>query len=316
MKNNDTSILPEKVSNQIAALSNDSIHGSTFLTKKAINIVKSYINEKDLSEINFETLKNMLSFIVDAQPTMALLFSFSNKFLFFLDELNEENKPIAENKESIITFLEHFSQSLKKGKSLISQNAIHHLLSTSVIATYSSSGTIQYTIEKLSEQNTSITVYCAESRPKYEGTLLAQSLAKKGIDVNLMTDATLFSKIKDVNSLVIGADAITKQGNINKIGSYPLAQLASDYTIPIYCLAHSLKIIPNEYSLQNESKKPDTDLLSEKQENIAVINYYFDTTPLNLFNGIITEKGFFQPVDIKEFIQKQSLHPFLRRNDS
>jgi methylthioribose-1-phosphate isomerase len=68
--------------------------------------------------------------------------------------------------------------------------------------------------------------------------------------------------------------------------------------------------------LQDEPKKPDKDILAEKQENIAVINYYFDTTPLNLFNGIITEKGFFQPVDIKEYIQKQSLHPFLKRNDS
>lgn len=313
MKRNDASILPKNVRNQIAALSNDSIHGSTFLTKKAINIAKFYINEKDPSEINFEILKNMLSFIVDAQPTMALLFSFSNNFLFFLDELNEENKPIAEKKESIITFLDHFSQSLKKGKSLISQNAIRYLLPMSVIATYSSSGTTQYTIEKLAEQNKSITVYCAESRPKYEGTLLAQSLAKKGIEVMLMTDATLFSKIKDVNSLVIGADAITKQGIINKIGSYPLAQLASDCTIPMYCLTHSSKIIPKEHSLRNESKKPDTDLLSEKQKNVNVVNYYFDTTPLNLFNGIITEKGFFQPDDIRKYIQNQSVHPFFRK---
>ena len=308
----DESSIPYLVRDEIEKLSKDGIHGSSFLTKKAISIVKLYIDGSDPSKIEIKTLMQIVQLIVQAQPTMALLFSFSNRLLLFLDQIYEKDFSEKEKKESILTFLESFSQSIDAGEKRICQNTADRLKSISPIATYSSSRTIKKTLELLHKKNNSLMVYCAESRPKNEGILLAKSLAEKNIDVSVMTDATLFSIIKKISALIIGADAITEKSVINKIGSYPLVQLAIQQKIPVYCLCHCYKLIPANYTMENEPKKPATDILENEQENITVINYYFDFTPLHLFTGFITEKGFLHTKELMKQIQNQDVHSFLK----
>lgn len=311
MKKNQSTIA-YNIKDKINELSKDSIHGSSFLTRKAINIVRLYLDEIKPSKIEMKTLTKIVQLIVQAQPTMALLINFSNRLLLFLDKIKEKDFSDEEKKQTILNFLELFNQSIETGEKRICQNAVDLLKSISPIATFSSSGTIQHTLELLHKKNNSLLVYCPESRPKNEGILLAKSLAENNIDVSVMTDATLFSIIKKVNALIIGADAITEKGVINKIGSYPLVKLATQQKIPVYCLFHSYKLIPPNFNLGNEPKKPATDILEKEQENITVINFYFDSTPLNYFTGFITDKGFFQTKELMKKIQNQDIHSSLK----
>jgi len=311
MKKNQSTI-DYNIRDKINELSKDSIHGSSFLTRKAINIVRLYLNETKPSKIEIKTLMNIVKLIVQAQPTMALLINFSNRLLLFLDKIKEKDFSDEETQQTILNFLELFNQSIETGEKCISQNAVDCLKSISPLATFSSSRTIQQTLQLLHKKNNSLLVYCAESRPKNEGILLAKSLARKNIDVSVMTDATLFSIIKKVNAIIIGADAITDKGVINKIGSYPLVKLATQQKIPVYCLCHYYKLIPPNFNLGNEPKKPATDILKKEQENITVINYYFDSTPLQYFTGFITDKGFFQPKELMKKIQNQDIYSSIK----
>lgn len=312
-KEQKLSDIPRSIQQQIQEIQNDSIHGSTFITKKAINIIKYYLNSsKKQTSFSIKTLQQILLSLAQAQPSMALLLNLSNQLLTYMETISNLETNQEKYTQSIQNFLEQFHQNLTQENKTISTHGLNYLKTVSSIALYSSSSTIQETIQLLVKQNKNLTIYCAESRPKKEGTALAQSLAKKQIQVSLMTDATLFSKISETQAVLIGADAITQRGITNKIGSHPLSLLAHLYNTDVYCLTSSYKLIPTEYVLPDETLKPFTDVLTEKNKKIDVINYYFDMTPLKLITGIITEKGFFTSDEIKKQLRKKTLHPYLK----
>ncbi|MDG6219289.1 MAG: hypothetical protein QCI00_07600, partial [Candidatus Thermoplasmatota archaeon] len=70
------------------------------------------------------------------------------------------------------------------------------------------------------------------------------------------------------------------------------------------------------YQLINEFRKPANEIFPQKENKINIINEYFDTTPLELFTGIITEHGLFNPKEVVNQLHKKSLHPLLKKNDN
>lgn len=303
--------LPSDIKKEIKAIKQDHIHGSTFLFHKAISILKK-MNSKKL-EFSQETIDHMVFDIIHAQPTMALLVNLSNDYLFALSEFKKKYKNQEKIVQSLRSFLQTYEQKITNADEAIQFNANKQFRSIDTLATYSSSGTIQKTIESLAKQNSNLVVFCSESRPKHEGTKLAKTVAGQGIQVKLMTDATLFSYIQKVKAIIIGADAITKQGIINKIGSYPLAVLAQKHNIPFYCVTQSYKILPEKYEIPDESPKPSRDIIQGSSSKLNVINYYFDTTPFSLISKVITEKGIQNPKEIQGEIQHKTLHHKLQK---
>jgi len=123
MKKNQSTI-DYNIRDKINELSKDSIHGSSFLTRKAIYIVRLYLNETKPSKIEIKTLMNIVKLIVQAQPTMALLINFSNRLLLFLDKIQETNFSDVEEDQKILYFLASFNQSIKTSEKCISQKAV------------------------------------------------------------------------------------------------------------------------------------------------------------------------------------------------
>lgn len=297
---------------QINEIKNDKVHGSTFITKKAINLVYNFVENIKNDFFPKRSLEQILILLTKVQPTMALLINFSNQLLLNLSIIFKKDITIKEKKDLTLSFINHFNTLLELTDKKISQYAYDHLKPVKNLGFYSSSHSVQKTIELFAKNNKNLSIYCSEARPKYEGRKLAETLAKKNIQINLMTDVTFLSKINQIDTLFIGADAITQNGVINKIGSKPLIQLARIYQIDVFCLCSSQKILPSNYRLSSEPKKPITDILNKKQQHIQVINYYFDSTPLHLFTGIITDKGFFSSKEIKKELGEKKLHHLLQ----
>ncbi|UCH72037.1 MAG: hypothetical protein JSW62_00350, partial [Thermoplasmatales archaeon] len=73
---------------------------------------------------------------------------------------------------------------------------------------------------KFAKDNKKIfSVVCTESRPINEGVKLARILGKNDIKVKLVVDSAVFNFIPDANIILVGSDAITINGLINKIGT-------------------------------------------------------------------------------------------------
>jgi len=297
----------ESIQRNIKTIKNDSTHGSTIILSKIIDLIHKILS--DSIDFSVMDLKKMLLTFINAHPTMAIIVNFSNDLLLFLENRDIKEK---EDVEVLQTFLEHYTEMLNQSHKTIQDYFLQQFSSISSIATYSSSGTIQQCLELLYYHNQRVKIYCSESRPKNEGMVLAKELSKKGIQTYLMTDASFFSQLEHRKVVIIGSDAITRFGVINKMGTYPLACLAKQFYIPVYCVTSTHKLVPYDYILPKEQEKNSNEITGENQSNLNIFNYYFDTTPIELFSGYITERGLIGHKKIQEIIQEKRLHSSLK----
>lgn len=137
-----------------------------------------------------------------------------------------------------------------------------------------------------------------EGRPGGEGVALARVLAAAGWEVTLIPDAAYGEFLEAADVVVLGADSVRADSSlVNKVGSYPLALSAGEAGVAVYVLCETLKIAPPDLPLHLEEMDP-RELLPEPVERIHPHNLYFDHTPGNLLEGIVTERGILKPEEV------------------
>ncbi len=163
-----------------------------------------------------------------------------------------------------------------------------------------------------------IRVFADETRPFLQGARLTTwELLKEGIPTYLITDnmAGYFMKKGEIKKVVVGADRIAKNGDTaNKIGTYSIAVLSKENSIPFYVAAPSstfdLEIESGEEIPIEERDKREVLKINEKAiapEDVLIKNPAFDVTPADYITAIITEKGIIYPPykeNIKKIIKK------------
>lgn len=151
------------------------------------------------------------------------------------------------------------------------------------------------------------TVVVDETRPKLQGIKTAKELSRvKNIKVILITDdaagIALSPFIPPNDDLVlVGADALRKEGVVNKIGTYLLAVAAHEQGIPFYVAASTLKYDIRE-KLIIEERSPSE--VYKGLRNIIIRNPAFDLTPWKYVTGVITEEGIKKPKEVLKDLRK------------
>jgi methylthioribose-1-phosphate isomerase len=147
-----------------------------------------------------------------------------------------------------------------------------------------------------------IHVMVTETRPLLQGArLTAWELKKAEIPFTLVTDsmAGYFMKQGKVDVVIVGADCIAANGDTaNKIGTYTLAVLAKEHSIPFYVAAPTTTIDPaiatgDGITIEERNPEEVTRIrgVAIAPADIQVANPAFDVTPHHLITAIITEKG-------------------------
>jgi methylthioribose-1-phosphate isomerase len=145
-------------------------------------------------------------------------------------------------------------------------------------------------------------IFVDETRPLLQGSRLTLwELQKENIPATLITDnaAAWTIKTKKVDMIIVGADRVAANGDTaNKIGTYNLAILAKEHTIPFYVVIptstidtslSSGELIPIE-----ERGSEEVVSFSGKQvapAGVSVFSPAFDVTPHEYITAIITERG-------------------------
>jgi methylthioribose-1-phosphate isomerase len=166
-------------------------------------------------------------------------------------------------------------------------------------------GTALGVIKSAFGQGKKIFVYATETRPLLQGArLTAFELKEAGIPFKLITDNMVGYVMKRglVNKVVVGADRITKEGDVvNKIGTYGIAVLAKSHGIPFYVAAPTSTIDPTVKAedIAIEERKAEEVLRVGRSrvapKGTAALNPAFDLTPKELVSAIVTEDGVFRP---------------------
>ena len=77
------------------------------------------------------------------------------------------------------------------------------------------------------------------------------------------------SFLSDVDLTLIGADAITSAGIINKIGTLGLAAYNYKLKKPTYALGSNIKFLPKNFKLKIHLKKNPKEIISSKILNVT-----------------------------------------------
>jgi len=210
-------------------------------------------------------------------------FTAINKYLGKVDLLLKKGNP-----DKFLKYLNSFELEENEKLKRIFQKIYNKLPKINTILTISKSGTLIEVFRMWSMKNKNLKIIIPESRPASEGKLMAKALIKLGINTELITDAMSGIYIHKADAVIIGADAVLKNGDvINKTGSLHLALLCKYYNKPFYVLATRSKF-------QNKSKVAIKQESSEKlwafnHPKLTVTNIPFEEVQNKLITGIISE---------------------------
>ena len=151
-------------------------------------------------------------------------------------------------------------------------------------------------------QGKRINVIATETRPRLQGLITVDAMQKAGIPTTLILDSAVRYFMKKADTVVVGADAITVNGNlINKIGTSQLALAAHEARVPFMVAAETYKFSPRTLLgelVEIEERDPSEVLSAERRQpwpSLMVRNPAFDVTPHQYIDLICTEIGAIPP---------------------
>lgn len=298
----------DKIQQRISSIVNDREHGSRWLVREAIVLVKDLASMKGHSQD--EQMRQLFAVgreLAQARPAMAALASAMGRILTV-----EGGPPaIAQAATEVLRSFEaapkHMSTSIPAFTTL------------QRVMTCSSSGTV---LEAFSYFPHLREVVVLEGRPRYEGRAMAHALVQKQLAVTLITDAQADIFLPDCQAVVVGADTVLANGDvINKAGTALLAWAARGHDRPFYVLCETLKISPqvwyNDVRDNEQHRRANEALLEEKEPEevleqaspgVRVRNFYFDHTPYALVQAIVTELGVVDQPTIAQLAMQTQKH--------
>ncbi len=255
---------------------NDILNNKTLGSSELIKLLNDYFYSirNNIPEIN-QSIKQVKSSLTQFQGV--------NTYLRKLNQILSKK-----NKTELNTFLsEHSNRDLKKNEIIF--NKIYSFFKDfESVITISRSGTVLEILKLWHKRNKRIQVILCESRPMFEGRLLATDLTIEGIKVKLITDAMMGLYINEIDAAIIGADAVLKNGNIiNKVGSKTLALLCKDQKKPVYVVSSKSKFSNQKY-YKLKSENPN-EVWDKKSKNLSIQNIYFEEIEKKLITKVVTD---------------------------
>ena len=205
-------------------------------------------------------------------------------------------------------FLETLELSKEKIAAIGSKRISHH----SRVLTHCHSSTVTNMLRKAKLDGKTFEVVCTESRPVFQGRLTAKEMLDSGIKTTMIVDSAVRHFMNEIDLVVVGADAITSEGNIiNKIGTSMVALAAKEARTPFYVVSELLKFDPvtvrGDYE-RIEERSPK-EVWADPPSGLIIRNPAFDVTRREFIHGIICEEGIISPHSISELMHRK--HPWI-----
>ena len=208
--------------------------------------------------------------------------------------------------QNVVENANQFLKDLEGSKEQIAEIGANRIRDGSVVFTHCHSSTVTRLLAKAKADGKNFKVICTETRPAYQGRITANELLGLGIETTFIVDSAARSFMGNVDMVIVGADAITSEGNVvNKIGSSSIAVIAHEARVPFYVVSELLKFDPE--TLRGECEKIEqrspAEVWIEAPARLDVRNPAFDVTPNRYIHGIVCEEGIIAPQSVVEIIR-------------
>ncbi len=186
--------------------------------------------------------------------------------------------------------LSHFDEAQEK----INKKVFSLIKNSDVIFTHCHSTNVVNALIYAKKHGKKFEVYNTETRPLFQGRKTARDLRKAGIKVTMFVDSALSVALsketgKQPDKIFLGADAILKNGIINKIGSETIARIARQERIPVYIIADSWKKTKKKIPIENRKLN---EVWDNAPKGIKIKNPAFEFVPKKYIKKVITENFF------------------------
>jgi ribose 1,5-bisphosphate isomerase len=201
-----------------------------------------------------------------------------------------------------------FLNNLEASKECIAEIGAKRIRDNMLVFTHCHSSTVTRLLGKAKEVGKKFEVICTETRPIFQGRITAEEMLALGVKTTFIVDSAARSLMRNADIVIVGADAITSEGNIiNKIGTSTIALLAHEARKPFYVVAELLKFDPStvcgEYG-KIEERSPD-EVWKDAPEKLVVRNPAFDVTRRDFIHAVICEEGIIPPHAVNEVIHRK-----------
>jgi len=180
--------------------------------------------------------------------------------------------------------LRHFDEAQNK----INWFVAKLIKSNMIIYTHCHSTNVVKALVYAKKHGKKFSVYNTETRPLYQGRITSKELAKAGIKVVEWVDAAMGSAITEADLILIGADAILKDGVINKVGSKAIAEISYLKKKPLYVVADSWKFFRGNLKIEERDFR---EVWENAPKRIKIKNPAFEKVDKKYIKGIISELG-------------------------
>jgi ribose 1,5-bisphosphate isomerase len=214
--------------------------------------------------------------------------------------LQYSGETLEEKKENLIERADEFIRWVDAAKLEIGKIGVRRIKHGSTILTHCNSSAALSVIKEAHRAGKDIDVFATESRPRLQGHLTVRELREEGIPVTLIVDSAVRYFMREIDYVIVGADAITVNGAlINKIGTSQIALAANEFRVPFMVAAETYKFSPK--TLAGETVVIEERSAGEVAHDelisigVRVRNPAFDITPRRYIDLIITEIGAIPP---------------------
>lgn len=201
-----------------------------------------------------------------------------------------------------------FLEDLENSNERIAEIGARRIRDNSVILTHCHSSTVTHLLRKAKQQGKRFEVVCTETRPLFQGRTTAEEMLKLGIKTTMIVDSAARYFMNHVDIVVVGADAITSEGNVvNKIGTSAVALAAHEARIPFYVVSELLKFDPATMygDYEGIEERDSCEVWGDAPKRLIIRNPAFDVTRRDYIHGIICEEGIVSPHTVMEIVNRK-----------
>ena len=218
---------------EIDKLLSDNRSGSSALLARLLDLMEEYHN--DTGSYSIQDMKNVLNRLIDGFRGFSIYFHFYRAFNNRLKVLEGYRFPTNDIMKEMLQFLLSYKSIWKDVSNRIAASVIGNLdLKNKKFLFHSNSLTIRSVFNILCKKNICPDIIQTVSYPAKEGILQAKFLARKKLNITLITDASVSLYIPSIDCAILGADAIFEKSFINKTGSMLIAISFKYYNKYIY----------------------------------------------------------------------------------
>ena len=265
-------------------------HSSSVVAVRAARALEDLLDREFASVEEFERdLERNSSALQRANPSHASLWSTQRRIV--AEVTDSEADTVEEVTATAAAIIDRVVEEVERSKARAAETLARELADVGTILTHDYSTTVIEAIELATGDDSTLSVYATEARPRFQGRRTARTLADvEGVDTNLVVDSAAGHYMSECDLVVVGMDCIVDDTLYNRVGTYPLAATAADAGVPFVAAGASTKLIDSGFRFENDFRSP-TEVLLEPAEGFAVHNPAYDATPTRLVDRVITDEG-------------------------